>query len=169
MILLGRNRGETIEGIEVRGDANFRARTREALGLLKQTPAISLVRTHVKVIRQGKRSGMRAWDHEPTFVAGRATWQHSPLWYAGAIAHDAYHAKLYDLAMRIDGGGEPAADAWTGVDAEKKCLAFQYEVLQTLDSDATTLRYVARCAENPSYQGRNHGFGSWLDYLWRWW
>jgi hypothetical protein len=169
MTLLGRNLGEKIEGIEVRGNASFRARTREALELLGETPAISLVQAHLKVIRQGKRSGMRPLANQPTFVVGRATWQHSPLWYAGAIAHDAYHAKLYDTAMRTKGGREPAADTWTGVNAEKKCLAFQYAVLQTLKSDENTLGHVARCAANPAYQGRNRGLGSWLDYLRRWW
>ncbi len=168
MTLLSRTPGENIEGIEVRGDANFRARTREALELLGQTQALSLVRSHVKVIRQGKRSGMRAWENQPTFTVGRATWQHSALWYAGAIAHDAYHARLYDTARRGD-GAQPAPHTWTGSDAEKQCLAFQYWVLQCLNGDAATLDYVARYAENPSYQGRHHGPGSWLDYLGRWW
>jgi hypothetical protein len=169
MIFFARKPAESMEGIEVRGDDSFRSRTREALGLLSKTPAIALVRTHVRTIRQGKRSGMRPWANEATFVAGRATWQHSALWYAGAIAHDAYHAKLYDAAAIRNGGREPAADEWTGVDAEKKCLAFQYAVLQTLSSDEITLRYVERCAENPAYQGRNRGLGSRLDYLKRWW
>jgi hypothetical protein len=169
MIFLGRKLGENIEGIEVRGNDRFRARTREALGLLSETRALSLVQDYVKVIRQGKRSGMRAWANEPTFVAGRATWQHSALWYAGAIAHDAYHARLYHTAIKTNGGREPDANEWTGAEAEKKCLAFQYAVLQALNGDAHTLRYIARWAENPSYPGRQRGLGSWLDYLRRWW
>jgi hypothetical protein len=167
MTFLARHQSETIDGIEVRGSTRFRARTREALGLLSETAAFAVVRAHVKVIRQGKRSGMRAWANKPTFVVGRATWQHSPLWYAGAIAHDAYHSKLYNLAS--NGGAEPAAETWTGTDAEKKCLAFQYAVLETLKSDENTLRYVAQCAENPTYGGRQRGLGSWVDYLRRWW
>jgi hypothetical protein len=137
--------------------------------LLKKTPGLPLVQGYVKVIYQGKRSGMKAWAKKPTFVAGRVTWQHSPLWYAGAIAHDAYHAKLYNRARIANRGREPAANEWTGVDAEKACLAFQYEILRALNSDASTLSYVARCAKSPSYQGRNRGLGSWLDYLRRWW
>jgi hypothetical protein len=163
-----RNQSEIIEGIEVRGGAKFRARTREALALLSQARALELVQTHVKLIRQGKRSGMRAWGNTPTFVVGRATWQHSPLWYAGAIAHDAYHSRLYDAAGKIN-GGEPAAEAWSGVDAEKQCLAFQYTVLQTLNSDENTLGYLAHWTENPTYAGRSRGLGGWLDYLRRWW
>jgi hypothetical protein len=168
MTLFGDRLGEIIEGIEVRGHCGFRARTREALALLQETPAFSLVRTHVRIIRQGTRSGMHPWGHEPTFVAGRATWRHSAVWYAGAIAHDAFHAKLY-CAARTACGGEPDSGRWTGAEAEKECLAFQYAVLQALNCDPATLRYVARCAENPSYQGRQRGLGSWLDYLRRWW
>jgi hypothetical protein len=160
---------ENIEGIRVRGSVKFRARTAEALRLLADTAALALVQSHVKVIRQGWRSGMRAWAQEPTFVVGRATWQHSPVWYAGAIAHDAYHARLYDRARRIRCGRRPAADEWTGAAAEKKCLAFQYAVLRTLKSDEVTLRYIADWAEKPFYAGRNRGLRSWLDYLRRWW
>lgn len=160
---------ENIEGIEVHGSAKFRVRTREALALLSQTAALSLMQAYVKVIRQGNRSGMRAWGNRPTFVVGRATWQHSTLWYAGAIAHDAYHSKLYATATITNGGGEPAPETWTGAAAEKQCLSFQYAVLQTLNCDENTLRYIAQWAENPTYGGRHLGLGRWLDYLRRWW
>ncbi len=160
---------EIIDGIAVRGNDEFRARTRESISLLKQTKALAVIRSHLKIIRQGKRSGVRAWARRPAFVAGPATWQHSPLWYAGAIAHDAYHVKLYDAAKRATGGAEPAANTWTGVTAEKKCLRFQYQVLLALNGDDSILEYIARCGKNPDYQGRNGGLGSWLDYLNRWW
>lgn len=169
MTLFGGRLSEIIEGIEVRGHCGFRARTREALALLQKTPAFSLVRTHVRIIRQGTRSGMHPWGHEPTFVAGRATWRHSAVWYAGAIAHDAYHAKLYAEALAAGGGAEPPATSWTGVDPENQCLAFQYTVLKLLHGDENTLRYVEQWAENPTYAGRAYGLGGWLDYLSRWW
>jgi hypothetical protein len=164
-----RHQSENIDGIDVRGESEFRARTREALQLLKKTAALALVQAYVKVIRQGKRSGMRAGAHRPTFIVGRATWQHSPLWYAGAIAHDAYHSKLYHSASKNNGGGAPAPPTWTGADAEKQCLAFQYAVLETLNCDENTLRYIARWTEHPTYGGRPRGFAAWLDYLRRWW
>jgi hypothetical protein len=169
MSLLAAKRTENISGIEVRGGTKFRGCTREALTLLSETAALALVQAYVKVIRQGKRSGMRAWARRPTFVVGRATWQHSPLWYAGAIAHDAYHSKLYHTASKNNGGDAPAPHTWTGADAEKQCLAFQYAVLESLNSDENTLRYVARWAEHPTYGGRPRGLASWLDYLRRWW
>jgi hypothetical protein len=160
---------ETIEGIEVRGTAEFRLRTREALEQLKPLPQFGLVHAGMAVIRQGRRSGMKASAARPTFVVGSATWRHSVRWYAGAIAHDAYHAKLYRQAKQSAGGEEPCADAWTGVEAEKLCLAFQHEVLAELGADEKMLAYIDRCARNPAYQGRSKGWKSWLDYLKRWW
>ena len=169
MIFRRRDHCEIIDGIAVCGGDEFRARTRESIFLLKKTAAFAIIRSHLKTIRQGRRSGVKAWARRPAFVAGRATWQHSPLWYAGAIAHDAYHVKLYHAAKRTTAGAEPEANTWTGVAAERKCLKFQYQVLQALNGDDSILDHIARCFENPDYQGRIRGLGSWLDYLERWW
>jgi len=162
-------RSHVVQGIEIRGGREFLIRTQEALTLLRPLAQFTVIRDHLKIIRQGQRSGMKAWAAKPTFIVGKATWRHSPLWYAGAIAHDAYHAKLYVDAKGDRGGTEPDADAWTGADAEKECLQFQQQVLLALNADETILRYIDNCAENPTYQGRNQGWRSWLDYLRRWW
>jgi hypothetical protein len=82
---------------------------------------------------------MKAWAKRPTFIVGVRTWSHSALWYAGAIAHDAYHAKLYREANPAFHGVRPDADAWTGIEAEKRCLAFQRQVLEGLAADDTIL------------------------------
>jgi hypothetical protein len=158
-----------IQGIEVHGDVEFRRRTDEALSLLRPLRQFAIIRQHLSVIRQARRSGMKAWSAKPTFMVGRPTWSHSALWYAGAIAHDAYHAKLYDDAKRRGGGKAARIDSWTGVEAEQKCLCFQRRVLVKLSADEKMIDYVTRCARNPSYQGRNRGPGSWLDYLKRRW
>ena len=112
---------------------------------------------------------MKAWAEKPTFVVGNRTWQHSVLWYAGAIAHDAYHSKLYHETKNSLGGREPDANAWTGTEAEKKCLAFQRKVMVELNADPKTIAYLEDCAKDPAYQGRNQGWRSWLDYLKRRW
>ena len=164
-----RMRSEMIEGIEVRGTAGFRSHTRESLRRLRSTSQFELIRGHIGVIRQGKRSGMKAWRKKPTFVVGKRTWQHSALWYAGAIAHDAYHAKLYLDAKQKGGGKKPAADCWTGAESEKQCLRFQRQVLLEIYADEETIAYIEECAKSPAYQGRNQGWRSWLDYLRRWW
>jgi hypothetical protein len=160
---------QTFERINVRGGFEFLHRTREALTLLRPTSVFAEIQSNVGSIRQGRRSGMKAWAKEPTFVVGKRTWRHSALWYAGAIAHDAYHAKLYAEAKQASRGVEPHANCWTGTEAERQCLAFQRQVLLELRADSKIISYLDECRKNPTYQGRNHGWKSWLDYLKRWW
>jgi hypothetical protein len=112
---------------------------------------------------------MKAWAPRPTFTVGAPTWRHSAIWYASAIAHDAYHAELYGAAKKNAGGKEPCAAVWTGPEAEKRCLAFQRDVIAALGGDENMLAYIDRCAQNPTYQGHAQGWQSWLDYLKRWW
>ena len=137
--------------------------------MLRSVPHFGVIRANLAVIRQGKRSGMKAWSPKPMFIVGAATWKHSTLWYAGAIAHDAYHAKLYREAKSGGGGVEPAADSWTGPDAERQCLGFQKQVLAHLGADAQTIAYIERCEAAPTYQGAHKGWRSCLDYARRWW
>ena len=169
MEILSRRQSELINGVEVRGSAAFRVRTREALELLRESALFGAARNNLAVIRQGQRSGMKAWAVKPTFTVGAATWRHSAVWYAGAIAHDAYHAKLYCDAKDGNRGKQPDNDAWTGSEAEKVCLAFQRQVLLELNADEIIVAYIDHCAINPTYQGHSDGWRSWLDYLRRWW
>ena len=155
--------------MKVMGDGVFRLRTSEALGLLQPLAEFELIRAHLGVLRQGKRSGIEAWAEPPVFTVGAATWNHSPLWFAGAIAHDAYHAKLYDDAKKHNPEIEPAAETWTGKAAERVCLAFQRQVLLSLGADPAIIDYIGNHAQNPAYQGRSTGWRGWLDYRKRWW
>lgn len=156
-------------GIELYGDAEFCRRTQAALALLQPLAQFETIRAHLGIIRQGKRSGMKAWAAKPTFVVGRPTWSHSVLWYAGAVAHDAYHAALYSAAKKRGAGKEPPAASWTGAAAERQCLAFQREMLIALNADEKLIDYLDRCARNPTYQGHHQGWRSWLDYHKRRW
>jgi len=97
---LVRSKSDFVHGIEVRGNAEFRLRTRQALALLFPLEQFQIIRANLSIIRQGRRSGMKAWAAKPTFLVGKPTWSHSPAWYAGAIAHDAYHAELYSSAKQ---------------------------------------------------------------------
>ena len=157
-----------MDGIQIKGGAEFLSRTKAALELLKPTPYFTDIQRHIAVIKEGKRSGMRADAKRPTFVVGKPTWSHSALWYAGAIAHDSYHSKLYHEA-KVGTGKHPSVDFWAGSEAEKQCLAFQLRVLQELEADETMTAYVCGCARNPTYQGRPRGWLAWWDYLRRWW
>ena len=169
MEIFGRRLSDIVDGIEIQGKAAFRARTREALELLRLSASFGAARDHIAVIRQGRRSGMKAWAVKPAFTVGAATWRHSAVWYAGAIAHDAYHAKLYCDAKYGHRSREPDSNTWTGIEAEKKCLAFQRQVLVQLHADEKIIAYIDHCAQNPTYQGRSDGWRAWLDYLRRWW
>jgi hypothetical protein len=155
--------------IEIRGGAEFCARTKEALELLMRRRSFAEVHGMIAVIREGKRSGMRASEARPTFVVGKPTWRHSALWYAGAIAHDAYHSKLYHEAKAGNDGKTPNRNTWTGAAAEKICLAFQRRVLEELGAGREIIAYVRECEENPGYQGSNKRLKGWLDYLRRRW
>jgi hypothetical protein len=112
---------------------------------------------------------MKAWLREPTYVVGRRTWASSMIWYAGTLAHDAYHSKLYQQARKRVEGVMPPAAAWTGTEAERQCLAVQREVLQGLSADPHVIDYVADWEKDPSYAGSASGWRSYRDYLRRWW
>jgi hypothetical protein len=156
-------------GLAVHGDEEFQRRTGEALALLEPLAQFGLIHAHLAAIRQGKRSGITAWADQPVFTVGTATWNHSPQWYAGAVAHDAYHVKLYRDAGQQDPARKPLAPAWSGKSAERACLSFQREVLLELNADKTIIAYIEQQRRNPTYQGRSKGLGCWLDYHKRWW
>jgi hypothetical protein len=156
-------------GVGVRGSDKFLQCTGEALSLLQPLAEFDLIQSHLATIRQGKRSGVTAWAARPVFTVGAPTWSHSGIWYAGAIAHDAFHAKLYRDAKQRDPGTEPDSAAWSGKRAEKACLTFQRGILLALNADETIIAYVEAHAQNPRYQGRSKGWGGWLDYRKRWW
>lgn len=152
----------------MRGRAEFIRCTREALDLLQSTSYLSGIQRYIAIIKQGRRSGMHADARRPTFVVGRRTWSHSPLWYAGVIAHDAYHSKLYHDAEAAT-GAKPAADCWTGKEAERKCLVFQIETMKALGAEPRMVAYLEELRKNPIYQGHNKGLRGWWDYLMRRW
>ena len=99
----------------------------------------------------------------------RLTWSHSPQWFAGAIAHDAFHAKLFRDGKQCSGSKTQQIESWTGKAAERACLLFQREVLAALGADPIMLEHVQKHLRNPTYQGRSQGIGGWLDYRKRWW
>ena len=157
-------RAESVQRIEVQGSPEFVKRTKEALALLQNARELGFVQRYIKIIKEGERSGMRAFDEKPTYEVGAATWQHSALWYAGTIAHDSYHSKLYFDAKK--GDKTPARSDWTGAEAERNCLEYQLKVLKALKADKQTLDYVAAMQKNPTYQGDPN---SQKDYQNRWW
>jgi|SRR5579883_313866 len=126
-------------GIRLDGPDDFQKATADALRLLEKSGDLPEVAAYVKKIKRARCSGMEVYTG--TFAVGDPTWKASAVWYAGAIAHDSRHARLYR---------ESAASS--GAEAERKCLAFQLEVLERLGADAKTLAYVRELMKDPTYQ-----------------
>ena len=147
-----------IDGPTVQGTAEFIAATNEALSGLKRAGYLGEIKRFISVIRQGRASGMEV--HSKTFNVGEATWRAGAQWYAGSIAHDSRHSRLYEEAKAAN-GTEPRDDAWVGAEAEKKCLAFQLSVLQALGSDDRILGYVRETMNHPTYQEIGENARNW--------
>ena len=92
---------ETGDGIKIHGWPDFLLQSKQSLELLQPIAQFKVIQANIAIIRQGNRSGMRAWAKNPTFIVGRRSWEHSVLGYASAIAHDAYHSKLYREAKIV--------------------------------------------------------------------
>lgn len=139
------------EGIEIQGIKGFIQKTIEALNALSQTKIYPQIKQYIANIRQGAWSGMDVFANKPTFNVGDATWQHSEAWYAGAIAHDSNHSKLYFNAKQQRDGAEPKHEEWTGTEAERHCLDVQQEVLKNLKADHYLIDYIEMLKANPTY------------------
>jgi hypothetical protein len=153
-------------GFEIVGCCAFLEKTRMALELLANSRHFDEIRTHVSVIRQSRRSGMRPSWYRPTFHVGMRTWEAETVWYAGAIAHDAYHSILYRKARRRNRFGLVWERDYGGVEAERKCLGFQLQVLTELGAPGYLLENVKKHMHNPTYQGKPYSL---RDYLARDW
>lgn len=149
--------------LEISGGPEFSARTREALDLLEKSGRLAEVRRYVGVIEESRCSGMDVYASRPTFRVGRATWRSGGLWYAGSIAHDSRHSRLYREAKTALGGEEPPAEAWTGTEAERLCLAFQLEVLEALGAGEDALNYIRGLMKDPRYQRIGEGLADPCD------
>lgn len=149
--------------ISIDGDATCQKDTLAALDLLaeKAPSHYATVTKYVGVIKcvtQG--SGMEAYLSPPRYLAGEATRNAGTLWYAGTIAHDAGHSKLYNDYLAANPAQPVPADVWTGQNAEAACLNAQYDALQQMNAPQSTLDYVQSSINN----------GYWnVPYDQRWW
>jgi len=143
---------ETVEGLDLTGSPEFIAKTREALDQLKRTKCFKVVKQYVAIIKESETSGMEAYLARPSYGVGKRTWQAGAVWYASTIAHDAFHSKLYHDAKDKLKGKEPPETAWTGKEAEKKCLRFQADALRQMRAEKRQIDYVVQLQKNPTYQ-----------------
>ena len=143
--------------IPASGSPEFRAATASALALLRRTTLYPMVRRYVSEVKEAKCSGMNVYGPAPSYEVGKPTWGAGAVWYAGTIAHDAHHSQLYFTAKEKAGGAEPDTLAWTGAEAEKKCLAVQLRALRELHASPETLAYIVDVSSAPTYQNVGAG------------
>jgi len=130
-------------GIEIIGPAQFIQQTRSALSLLqaKAPSAYAIVSGCIGRIESGPRSGMRSHAVPPTFFVADRTAFHSLTWYAGTIAHDSMHCKLYHGYASTKGLPVPH-EIFSGMAAERQCLTHQAWVLSAVGAPAREIDHV---------------------------
>lgn len=142
----------TVGDIAIDGNSQFTTETEKALNLLHKSSDYFTITQYVKRLKEYDHSGMDVYSDVPTFQVGEDTWKGDPVWYAGAIAHDSCHSRLYFEAKANNGGNEPDRNAWTGSQAEITCLGFQIKVLQEIGGDQATIDYLKEVMKDPKYQ-----------------
>jgi hypothetical protein len=128
----------------IEGDPHFVAQVSSALKLLAERApdALADVEEYIGLIRQGPRSGMRAFDDPPTLELGDPSTFYSITWCAGSIVHDAHHSRLYHEWIAAHGAPVPPAE-WTGTAIELACNRIQLAALERIDAPAHERTYLA--------------------------
>lgn len=83
---------------------------------------------------------MNVYNDPPTFEVGEATYMATVTCYAIAIAHDAYHSKLYFDYWEVH--GKVPADVWAAEKAEMQCLEFQINTLIQIEAPQSEIDYA---------------------------
>lgn len=139
-------------GIEIRGSERFIDQTGGALALLQTTSFLEQIQPYLAVIKQARRSSMDVYQSRPTFLVGERTWQRGLIWYASCILHDGFHSKLYhENRRRWLWRTFTPVSAWTGEEAERKCMTIQAEFLRTVKADAAMQEYLRRHIAKPTH------------------
>jgi hypothetical protein len=154
---------------KVTGTAQVCAQVEAALILVREkAPDVhDLIQKNVAIIAEGKRSGMWAYKNPPTYEISNTSALYSIPWCAGTIAHDAYHSKLYHDYLNAKGAPVPD-EVWTGVEAERLCIAFQLSVLRKIGAPKHEIEYCIRL-NGRHYDVNKDGRYDWDDYFKRKW
>jgi len=155
----------SFDGLQIKGSTRFVDQVVRALTLLrdKSPVAYAIVTNHVGSIKQAKRSGMRLDVVPPTFELADPTAFYSLTWCAGSIAHDSFHAKLYQDKVKEIHAALPAGDWSAQVEEEKQCLAHQLHVLRAIGAPLLELNHCA--AQDGTHPDVNRdGKYDWDDY-----
>ncbi|MEI6462526.1 MAG: hypothetical protein WCO33_02550 [bacterium] len=141
--------------IEIIGDDDCENDTLNALKLLS-AKAPDTYRNVVKSIGiiecAPSGSAMYADETPSRFVVGDNTRTYSIIWYAGSIAHDAFHSKLYHDYLRTHKTQSVPDSIWIGKNAEEKCIAEQSRVLTRLKADKALIEFLKNALATRYYE-----------------
>ena len=128
--------------IEITGKESFVNRVKGALRLIeaRAPQAWEIVQVYVTKIEAGDRTGMFPYLPGAPAVVSEDTALCSVTWCAGAIIHDAFHAKLFQDYKSAHVGPVPES-AWCGPDSEKKCIEFQVTPMRQVGADYREVEY----------------------------
>lgn len=152
-----------VTSIVIKGDSTCQSSTLSALKLLNDNAPThySIVKSYVGVIEcVSKGSGMAAFETPPRYMVGDATRNAGTVWFAGTIAHDAGHSRLYHDYLSNNPGQSVPNDVWTGEAAERTCLEAQYDALSKIGATQSQLDYVRNIINSQYYN---------TPYDQRWW
>jgi hypothetical protein len=135
------------DGIQIEcKDPDFEERIIDALNLLKRDAKATdyaVVKNDLDKIKQHDASYVIPGESPITFYISRLT-AFSPyydkdnalFWCASAIAHDAYHSKLYKESPY------KAIEDYTGREAERQCCEFQLKVCEDIKASKDIIGYM---------------------------
>ncbi len=131
--------------IVVKGSDAFVQQTTRALTLLhdRAPEAYKKVQTYIGIIEETDHSGMAAYENPPRYEVSDKTAFYSLTWYASTIAHDATHSELYHQYRAAHQTNNVPDNAWTGIDIEKACNAYQLAVLKQIGGPSSEIDYLA--------------------------
>jgi hypothetical protein len=128
-------RCETVHGIEVAGEDDFIDQVRTAVELIhdKMPDELVAIAASIKCIRQNRRSSCDIYCDPIRCNMSRKTAMFSLTWCAGAIAHEACHARIH-LARH---GAAPRNSYQDAQAEEKLCFVDQVRVLKGIGAPAS--------------------------------
>lgn len=149
--------------ITIKGDAECVSQTEAALKLLQDKAPLhyaNILKTVGVIECADAGSGMYAYENPPRYKVGTATRDAGTVWYAGTIAHDANHSKLYHDYLSSHPSESVPDDIWTGASAEAQCLDVQYDALSKMGAEQSVLDHVKNSKDSEYWN---------VPYADRWW
>lgn len=128
--------------ITIYGPKNFIDFTIETLDLLKEKhpETFTLIEQYISIVCFSKFTMIDV--KKRLCLMGHTVLYQSKIRYAGDLAHEVFHCKLYNEYLQSHPGVKNVPK-WvdSGEEAEKKCVEYQCQVLEAHGADQETLDY----------------------------